>query len=217
MEKIIDMEQAISYVEDGMTIMIGGFLGNGVPNGLIEGLIQKGVKNLTLICNDTGFPDRGIGKLVVNKQVKKVMTSHIGTNPESGRQMHSGEMDVRLIPQGTLVEQIRSAGAGLGGFLTPTGIGTVVEKGKEVVEIDGKDYLLELPIKADLALIRGSKVDKKGNIWYRNSTRNFNPIMAMAADRVIVEAKEIVEVGDIDPNNVATPHIFVDHIVRGEL
>ncbi len=217
MEKIIDMEQAISYVEDGMTIMIGGFLGNGSPDQLIEGLLEKGVKDLTLICNDTGFPDRGIGKLVVNKQVKKVMTSHIGTNPESGKQMHSGEMDVRLIPQGTLVEQIRSAGAGLGGFLTPTGIGTVVAEGKEVVEIDGKDYLLELPLKADLALIRGSKVDTKGNIWYRNSTRNFNPIMAMAADRVIVEAEEVVEIGEIDPNNVATPHIFVDHIVRGTL
>jgi acetate CoA/acetoacetate CoA-transferase alpha subunit len=214
MEKIIDMEQAISYVEDGMTIMIGGFLGNGVPEQLIEGVLQKGVKDLTLICNDTGFPDRGIGKLVVNKQVKKVMTSHIGTNPESGKQMHSGEMDVRLVPQGTLVEQIRSAGAGLGGFLTPTGIGTVVEEGKKVVEIDGKDYLLELPIKADLALIRGSRVDKKGNVWYRNSTRNFNPIMAMAADRVIVETDELVEIGEIDPNNVATPHIFVDHIVR---
>jgi acetate CoA/acetoacetate CoA-transferase alpha subunit len=214
MEKIIDMEQAIAYVEDGMTIMIGGFLGNGVPDQLIEAVLQKGVKNLTLICNDTGFPDRGIGKLVVNKQVKKVMTSHIGTNPESGKQMHSGEMDVRLIPQGTLVEQIRSAGAGLGGFLTPTGIGTVVEEGKKVVEIDGKDYLLELPIKADLALIRGSRVDKKGNVWYRNSTRNFNPIMAMAADRVIVETDEVVEIGEIDPNNVATPHIFVDHIVR---
>lgn len=214
MEKIIDMEQAIAYVEEGMTIMIGGFLGNGVPDQLIEAVLQKGVKNLTLICNDTGFPDRGIGKLVVNKQVKKVMTSHIGTNPESGKQMHSGEMDVRLIPQGTLVEQIRSAGAGLGGFLTPTGIGTVVEEGKKVVEIDGKDYLLELPIKADLALIRGSRVDKKGNVWYRNSTRNFNPIMAMAADRVIVETDEVVEIGEIDPNNVATPHIFVDHIVR---
>ncbi len=217
MEKIIDLEEAISYIEDGMTVMIGGFLGNGAPHRLIDGLIKKGVKDLTIVCNDTGFPDQGIGKLVVNRQVKKVMTSHIGTNPESGKQMHSGEMDVRLIPQGTLVEQIRSAGAGLGGFLTPTGVGTVVEEGKEIVEIDGKEYLLEIPIKADVALIRGSKVDQKGNVWYRNSTRNFNPIMAMAAKRVIVEAEEVVKVGDIDPNNVATPHIFVDHIVRGDV
>lgn len=217
MEKIIDLEEAISYIEDGMTVMIGGFLGNGTPHRLIDGLIKKGVKDLTIVCNDTGFPDQGIGKLVVNRQVKKVMTSHIGTNPESGKQMHSGEMDVRLIPQGTLVEQIRSAGAGLGGFLTPTGVGTVVEEGKEVVEIDGKEYLLEVPIKADVALIRGSKVDQKGNVWYRNSTRNFNPIMAMAAKRVIVEAEEVVKVGDIDPNNVATPHIFVDHIVREDV
>ena len=217
MEKVMDLKQAMSYVKDGMTIMIGGFLGNGAPNQLIEGLLEKGVKDLTLICNDTGFPDRGIGKLVVNKQVKKVMTSHIGTNPHSGQQMHSGEMEVRLIPQGTLAEQIRSQGAGLGGFLTPTGIGTGVEEDKEVVEIEGKKFLLELPLKADLAFIRGSKVDQKGNVWYRSSTRNFNPVMAMAADRVIVEAEELVEVGEIDPNNVATPHIFVDHIVRGTL
>lgn len=215
MEKVIDLEEAMSHMEDGMTVMIGGFLGNGSPDLLIEGLLKKGVKDLTLVCNDTGFPDRGIGKLVVNKQVKKVITSHIGTNPESGKQMHSKEMDVRLVPQGTLAEQIRSAGAGLGGFLTPTGVGTVVEEGKEVVEVDGKDYLLEMPIKADLALIRGSKVDEKGNVWYRNSTRNFNPLMATAAKRVIVEAQELVKVGEIDPNNVATPHIFVDHIVRG--
>lgn len=215
MKKIKTIDEAMSYIKDGMSVMVGGFLGTGNPETLIDALIERKIKDLTLICNDTAFPEIGIGKLIVNKLVKKVITSHIGTNPETGRQMNEGEIEVVLTPQGTLAEQIRSAGAGLGGFLTPTGLGTVVEEGKEKIEIDGKTYLLELPLKADVALLKGAKVDKKGNIYYDKSARNFNPLMAMAADLVIVEADEIVEVGDIDPNDVMTPGIFVDVIVKG--
>ncbi|EOC99457.1 acetate CoA-transferase subunit alpha [Caldisalinibacter kiritimatiensis] len=216
MDKLLSIEEAINKIEDGMTVMIGGFLGVGTPHSIVDALIQKGVKDLTIIANDTATPEIGIGKLVVNKQVKKVITSHIGTNPETGRQMNEKEIEVELVPQGTLAERIRAAGAGLGGILTPTGVGTMVEEGKQKIEANGKEYLLELPLKADVALIAGAKVDKKGNIHYNKSARNFNPLMAMAADLVIVEAEEIVEVGDIDPNDVMTPGIFIDYIVGGE-
>ena len=216
MAQTIDLEKALSYIKDGMTIMIGGFMVVGTPEKLVDGLVEKNVKDLTIICNDTGFPDKGIGKLVKNKQVKKVITSHIGTNPETGKQMNNKEIDVDLVPQGTLAEQIRAGGSGLGGVLTPTGIGTVVEEGKEKIKVQGKEYLLELPIKADIALLKGSKVDKKGNIWYNKSTRNFNPLMATAADTVIVEAEELLETGEIDPTDVVTPNVFVDFIVKGD-
>ncbi|WP_052222521.1 CoA transferase subunit A [Clostridium homopropionicum] len=198
-----------------MSIMIGGFLGVGTPETLINGLIKKGVKNLTIISNDTAFPNVGVGKLIENKIAKKLLVSHIGTNPETGRQMNSGEIEVELIPQGTLAERVRAAGAGLGGFLTPTGIGTMVQEGKEKIEIDTKEYILELPIKADIALVYGSKIDKKGNIYYDKAARNFNPLMASAADMVIAEAEEIVEVGEINPNDVMTPGIFIDAVVKG--
>ncbi len=216
MDKIVSLEKALEKIKDGMTIMIGGFLGVGTPEKLIDGMIEKGVKDLTIIANDTAFPEVGVGKLVVNKMVKHVQTSHIGTNPETGRQMNAGETEVELIPQGTLAERIRCGGAGLGGFLTPTGIGTIVEEGKRKIKIRDKEYLLELPLKADVALIKAHKADKKGNLVYRKSARNFNPIMAMAADLVIAEAQEIVEVGEIDPDEVMTPGIFVDMIVRGD-
>lgn len=215
MNKIISYEKSVEKIKDGMTIMIGGFLGVGNPHGLIDAIVKKGIKDLTIIANDTAFPEIGIGKLIVNKQVKKVITSHIGTNKETGRQMSGGELEVVLVPQGTLAEQIRAGGSGLGGFLTPTGIGTVVEEGKEKITIDGKDYLLELPLKADMALIGGSIVDKKGNIFYNKTTRNFNPLMAMSADTVIVEAEKIVEIGEIDPHLVMTPGEVVDYIVEG--
>jgi len=215
MEKIINIEEAVNYIKDGMTIMIGGFLGCGTPHKLVDGLIEKGVKDLTLICNDSGFPEVGAGKLVVNKQIKKLIASHVGTNPETGRQMNEGEMEVVLVPQGTLAERIRAAGAGLGGILTPTGVGTIVEEGKEKIDVNGETYLLELPLRADVALIFGDTVDKKGNIFYKGATRNFNTLMATAADVVIVEAKNIVEVGEIDQNNVVTPGLYVDHMVNG--
>lgn len=215
MNKIISIDDALDYVKDGMTIMVGGFLGCGNPHRLIDAIVKKGIQDITLICNDSGFPEIGVGKLVVNKQVKKLITSHVGTNPETGRQMNSGEMEVVLVPQGTLAEQVRSGGAGLGGFLTQTGVGTIIEEGKEKMVIGGKTYLLELPIRADIALIAGETVDKYGNIVYYGATRNFNNLMATAADIVIVEAEKVVEVGDLDPNHVVTPGIFINYIVDG--
>lgn len=215
MKKLSTVEEAIAKIENGMTIMIGGFLGVGTPELLIDAIVEKGVNNLTIICNDTSFPERGIGRLIVSKQVKKVITSHIGTNPESGRQMNAGELEVVLTPQGTIAEQVRAAGAGLGGVITPTGLGTVVEFGKQKILINGQTYLVEEPLKADVALISAKKSDKKGNLIYEYSAQNFNPLMATAADLVIVQADEIVEIGALDPNFVHTPHIFVDMIVKG--
>ena len=214
MEKVVSVSKALAEVKDGMTVMIGGMLANGTPEVLVDALIRKGVKNLTLICNDTAFPDRGVGKMVVAKMFKKIIVDHIGTNPETQRQMNAGELEVVLVPQGTLVEQIRCGGNGLGGFLTPTGVGTEVEQGKQKLTIDGRDYLLELPLKADVALLYGTTVDKFGNIAYRYAQRNFNPLMAMAAKQVIVEAEEVVETGQIAPDTVITQGIFVDYIVK---
>ena len=213
--KQITVHEAMNYIKDGDCIMVGGFLNCGAPETLIEGVVVFGKKNLTLIANDTAFPDAGVGKLVVSRQFKKVIVSHIGTNPETGRQMNAGELDVDLVPQGTLAERIRSAGFGLGGILTPTGVGTPVEAGKQKLTIDGKDYLLELPIKADVALIKAYKADKAGNLVFRKAARNFNPLMATAAKVVIVEAQNIVEIGEIDPDEVMTPGIFVNYLVQG--
>ncbi len=217
MNKIITISEAVNKVKDGMTIMVGGFLANGTPERLIDALVEKGVKNLTLICNDTGFPDRGVGKMVVAKQFKRIIVSHIGTNPETANQMNSGETIVELVPQGTLAERVRCAGTGLGGVYTPTGIGTEVEIGKEKKVINGIEYILELPLKADVALLFGSVVDKKGNIVFNKTMKNFNPIMAMAADTVIVDAEKVVEIGEIDPENVMTSGIFVDYVVGGDM
>jgi acetate CoA/acetoacetate CoA-transferase alpha subunit len=194
--------------------MIGGFLAVGTPETLISEVLNKGTKDLTVIGNDTGFPDRGIGRLIVAKRVKKAVASHVGTNPETGRQMNAGETEVVLVPQGTLAEQVRAAGAGLGGILTPTGVGTIVEAGKQKVSINGREYLLELPMHADFALIRAHKADEKGNLVYRRSGRNFNPLMAMAAKVVVAEVDEIVPVGEIDPDDVVTPGLFVTYLVK---
>jgi len=216
MKKLVSIEKAISHIEDGMTIMIGGFLAVGTPEKIIDALVEKGVKDLTIIANDTSFVDKGLGKLIANKQAKKVIASHIGTNKETGRQMTEGETEVILVPQGTLAEQVRSAGAGLGGFLTPTGLGTIVEEGKEKILIDGQTYLLEKPLKADVALIHATVVDEKGNCYHAKATKNFNPLMATAADVVIVEAEKIVPVGELNPDMVNTPSLFVDYIVEGD-
>jgi len=213
--KIKTIEEALEHIKDGMTIAVGGFLACGTPERLIDAIIEKGVKDITLICNDTGFPERGVGKWVVKGMVKKVIASHVGTNPETGRLMNTGEMEVLLVPQGTLAEQVRAGGSGLGGILTPTGIGTVIEEGKQKINVNGKDFLLELPLRADVALVKGSIVDKKGNVYYKKATKNFNPLIATAADLVIVEAEELVEVGEIDPSDVMTPSIFVNMIVEG--
>jgi acetate CoA/acetoacetate CoA-transferase alpha subunit len=215
MSKIISIDAAIDKIENGMTLMIGGFLAVGTPEKLVEAVLTKNVQDLTIIANDTAFPDKGIGKLVVNRQLKKVIVSHIGTNPETGRQMNAGELEVELVPQGTLAEQIRAGGFGLGGMLTPTGVGTLVEQGKQKITIAGREYLLELPLKADVALIKAAKADKAGNLVFRKAARNFNPLMATAATVVIVEAQEIVETGMIDPDEVMTPGIFVTYLVQG--
>ncbi len=213
--KIISINEAVEKVQDGMTIMVGGFLANGSPEYLIDALVVRNIKNLTLICNDTGFPDKGVGKMVVSKQFKKIIASHVGTNPETANQMNSGTTEVCLTPQGTLAEKIRCGGNGLGGFYTPTGIGTEAEEGKEKKVIDGKEYIFETPLRANVALLKASVVDKKGNMVFNKTTKNFNPIMATAADLVIVEADKIVEVGEIDPEHVMCSGIFVDYIVGG--
>lgn len=212
-KKAATTEQIESLLHDGMTIMIGGFMATGAPERLIDLLIKKDIKNITLISTDTGSPGRGSSRLIAEKRVKKLYASHIGTNPETGKQMNEGTLEVELVPQGTLAERIRSAGAGLGGVLTPTGLGTIVAENKRVIEVDGKQYLLEMPLKADLALIRGSKVDRRGNVFYSKTTQNFNPLMATAAETVVVEPEQIVELGDIEPEAVHTPSLYVDYIL----
>ncbi|HWQ77445.1 MAG TPA: CoA transferase subunit A [Anaerovoracaceae bacterium] len=218
--KIMAASEAVSRIQDGAAVLVGGFMACGTPEVLIDALVEKNVKKLTIICNDAGVPGRGVGKLLSNGQIKTLIASHVGLNPEVAQRMNTDDeaekLECILVPQGTLAERIRAGGAGLGGFLTPTGVGTIVAEGKQVINIDGRDYLLEKPLKADFALIRGSVTDKSGNTVYNGTTRNFNPIMAAAANYVIVGACEIVEIGGIDPNNVATPGIFVDAIVGGE-
>lgn len=216
MNKLISAEKAVEFIKEGSTVMAGGFLGIGTPHTIIHALVEKGTKNLTLICNDTAFVDKGIGLMVANKQFSKIITSHIGTNKETGRQLTAGETEVELVPQGTLAERIRAAGSGLGGVLTPTGVGTVVEEGKTIIEQDGRKYILEKPLRADVAILHGSVVDKSGNVFHKKTTRNFNPIMALACDLVIVEAEELVEIGEIDPHLVMIPATLVDYIVEGD-
>ncbi len=215
MAKVASREEIVSLFRDGMSVMVGGFLAVGTPASLVQFLLAKGVKDLTLIGNDTAVPDKGVGPLIVNKRVKKAIVSHIGTNPETGRQMMAGELEVELTPQGTLAERIRAGGAGLGGILTPTGVGTIVEEGKQKIVVNGREYLLELPLRADIALLKAHKVDKAGNLVFRKSARNFNPLMALAADIVVVEAEQLVEIGEIDPDEVMTPGIVVDKIFYG--
>lgn len=215
MVQILCVEEAISKMQDGMSMAIGGFLGCGSPDVLIDEVINQGYKNLTLICNDSGFPGRGVGKLQDFNRLSRVYASYIGGHPDTGRQMQSGEVDVILTPQGSLAEKLRAAGAGLGGILTPTGVGTIVEEGKEVLTVEGKKYLLELPLRPDVALLKAHKADKNGNLVFRKAARNFNPVMATAAKLVIVEVEEIVEIGEIDPDMVHTPGVFVDILVKG--
>jgi acetate CoA/acetoacetate CoA-transferase alpha subunit len=213
-------DEAVANIGDGATVMIGGFMACGSPEILIDALVRKGSKNLTVICNDAGVPGRGTGKLLSNGQIGTLIASHVGLNPEVAQRMNTEVAEDRLecilVPQGTLAERIRCGAAGLGGFLTPTGVGTIIADGKQTLNVGGRDYLLELPLRADFALIRGSITDKFGNTWYNGTTRTFNPMMAGAADHVIVGAVSIVEVGEIDPNNVVTSGILVDAIVGGE-
>lgn len=214
MNKFITVQEAVDKVQDGMTIMVGGFLAVGTPEAVIDGLVAKGVKNLTLISNDTAYTNKGVGKMIVNHQIKRLIVSHIGTNEETINQMNSGELEVEFSPQGTLAERIRTGGAGLGGVLTPTGLGTVVEEGKQKLTIDGKEYLLEKPLHADVALIGANISDEEGNLVYKGTSQNFCPLMATAADVVIVEPQEIVKTGTIAHEAVKTQGIFVDYIVK---
>ena len=214
MKKQVTLEEAVSLIKDGMTLMVGGFLAVGAPTQIVDALVEKGVKDLTLICNDTAFPDQSIGKLIVNRQVKKLYVSHIGTNPETSNQMNAGELEVEFCPQGTLAERIRAKGAGLGGVLTATGLGTIIAEGKEVITVDGKEYLLEKPLGADVAIIGASIADEAGNLIYKGTTQNFNPLMATAADIVIAEAEEVVATGTLAPETIHTSGVYVDYLYK---
>ncbi|MFA6582897.1 MAG: CoA transferase subunit A [Elusimicrobiaceae bacterium] len=214
MKEIITAADAVRKIKDGDTIMIGGFMCCGQPLGIMDAILQSGLKDLTVITNDSGFPDRGFGKLVVAKRVKKLIASHVGLNPEVAKQMFAGELEVELVPQGTLAERIRCAGAGLGGVITPTGIGTEVENGKKKIRIDGKQYLVEKPLTADFALVSGEITDKAGNTFIAKAEKNFNVVMAMAAKHTIVETRKIVDIGGLDPDMVTVPGVFINSIVE---
>jgi len=214
MTKAITLSAAVEMIPDGASVMVGGFMGCGSPHRILQEIVRQGKTGLTIICNDTARPGFGIGRLIEAKAVAKLQTSHIGTNPETQRQMIAGEIEVELCPQGSLAERIRAAGFGLGGVLTPTGAGTVVAEGKQTVEVDGRSFLLEKPIRADFALVAAARADYRGNLVYLGTARNFNPIIAMAATTVIVEAQEIVPTGALTPDEIITPHILVDHLIE---
>ena len=211
--KTVSLQEAVAVIPEGATLMIGGFLDVGSPERVIDELVRQGKRYLTVIANDTAMPGVGIGKLVTAGLLRRVIVSHIGLNPETQQQMLAGKLEVELVPQGTLIERIRSGGYGLGGVLTPTGIGTLVEKDKRKVEVNGKQYLIETALRADFAIVHAFVADYTGNLGYALTARNFNPIMAMAADTVIVTADHIVPVGIIAPDHVATPAPVVDYIV----
>jgi acetate CoA/acetoacetate CoA-transferase alpha subunit len=214
--KTITLDKAVAMIPDGATVMIGGFMGVGTPERLIDELVRQGRRNLTVIANDNALPGIGIGKLITAGLVRKTIASHIGLNPETQKKMIEGLMEVELVPQGTLIERIRAAGYGLGGILTPTGVGTVVEEGKRKIEVDGRDYLLETPLHADFALVQAFVCDYLGNLAYALTARNFNPVIAMASATVIVEVEHIVPVGLIPPDHVVTPAPIVDYVIAHE-
>jgi acetate CoA/acetoacetate CoA-transferase alpha subunit len=214
MKSSTTLEAAMALIPDGASILIGGFFGVGTPDRLVQGLVDAGRKDLWIITNDTSFPGTGVGKLIAARLVKRLTASHIGANPETQRQMIAGELEVELVPQGTLAERIRAGGYGLGGVLTRTGLGTLAEEGKTKIEIDGETWLLEKPLRADFALIRGKQADTLGNLTYELTAQNFNPVMAMAAETVIAEAEGIVSVGVIPPDSVRTPGVLVDYLLE---
>ncbi|HVK56467.1 MAG TPA: 3-oxoacid CoA-transferase subunit A [Burkholderiales bacterium] len=211
--KTIALEKAVAMIPNGASVMIGGFMGVGTPERLMDELTRQGKRDLTIIANDTAAPGKGIGKLITAGVVKKAIVSHIGLNPETQKKMIAKEIEVELTPQGTLIERIRAAGYGLGGVLTPTGVGTLAEEGKIKMEVDGKQYLLEAPLRADFALIEAFLSDYFGNLVYALTARNFNPVIAMAATTIIVDVAHIVPVGMISPDHVVTPAVLVDYII----
>ncbi len=214
MKQAIKPDDAAAMIPDGATLLVGGFMAVGSPHRLIDAIVARGTKDLTIVANHTAMPGRGVGKLISCGAVSRAIVSHIGLNPETQSKMIEGEMEVELVPQGTLVERIRAGGVGLGGVLTATGIGTPVEEGKQTVEVDGTRYLLERPIRGDFALISALKADYVGNLEYSLTAHNFNPIMALAADTVIAEAQSIVPLGVIPPDAVKTPGVLVDHLLE---
>ncbi|AKF95107.1 3-oxoacid CoA-transferase subunit A [Brevibacillus laterosporus] len=214
--KEISLEEALEHFHDGMTLMVGGFGGVGNPPTLIQGLLEKQIKELTLISNDTAFPDIGVGRLITQRRVRKVIASHIGSNPNAGAQMTARELEVEFCPQGILAERVRAGGVGLGGILSDIGIGTIAEEGKQQVIVDGKTFLIETPLTAQVAIVSAKKADRFGNLVFDTSARNFNPLVVMAGDITIVEAEEIVEIGELDPEEIVTPGVFVTYIVQSE-
>jgi acetate CoA/acetoacetate CoA-transferase alpha subunit len=211
--RTLSLDQSVAMIPDGASLMIGGFMAVGTPERIIDEIVRQNKRDLTLIANDTAAPGKGIGKLIDAKLVRKAIVSHIGLNRETQRQMMAGELEVELIPQGTLIERIRAGGYGLGGVLTQTGVGTPVEDGKQRIEVNGKSYLLELALRADFALVQAFLADYLGNLSYALTARNFNPVIAMAAETVIVCAEHIVPVGLISPDHVVTPAPVVDYLV----
>jgi 3-oxoacid CoA-transferase subunit A len=217
MDKVLaHVDEAVALIPDGATIMMGGFGLCGIPENLIDALHRRGTKGLTVVSNNAGVDDFGIGILLRSRQVTKMISTYVGENKEFERQFLAGELEVELVPQGTFSERIRAGGAGIGGFFTPTGYGTLIAEGKETRIIDGKPYVLEKPLRADFAFVKGWRGDRLGNLVYRRTARNFNPIMATAATVTIAEVEQLVEPGQIDPDQVVTPGIFVQHIVKGE-
>ena len=214
MKTAMKVAEAAALIPDGAVLLIGGFMAVGSPHRLIDAIVARGTRDLTIVANDTAMPGRGIGKLIRAGAVSRAIVSHIGLNPETQAKMIAGEIAVELVPQGTLVERIRAAGVGLGGVLTATGLGTLVEEGKQVVEVDGRRFLLEKPIRGDFALIAARQADYVGNLQYSLTAQNFNPIMALAADTVIAEPELIVPVGVIPPDQVKTPGVLVDHLLE---
>ncbi|RRN73887.1 CoA transferase subunit A [Peribacillus simplex] len=211
--KIVTIEEALEHISDGCTLMYGGFGGVGTPPTLVQGILAKGVKELTLIGNDTGFPDIGIGRLVTAERAKKVIASHIGSNPNAGRLMTEGKLQVEFSPQGTLAERIRAGGVGLGGIFVDVGIGTIAEEGKDKIVIEGKEYLVETALTSEVSIVHAKKADSLGNLVYDKTACNFNPLVAMAGAFTIAEVEEIVPVGELDPECIATPGIYVDMVI----
>ena len=208
-------EEAVALIPDGATLMVGGFGVCGNPENLLKALQARGTRNLTVISNNAGIDDFGLGPLLRGRQIRKMIATYVGENREFERQYLAGELEVELVPQGTFSERIRAGGAGIGGFFTPTGYGTIVAEGKETRLIDGRHYVLELPLKADFALVRAWQGDHAGNLVYRKTARNFNPVMATAATITLAEVEQLVPPGGIPPDGVHTPGIFVQHVVRG--
>jgi acetate CoA/acetoacetate CoA-transferase alpha subunit len=214
--KIVEIEDIIDHFKDNMVLMCGGFGGVGSPPVLINAILEKGVKDIFLIGNDVGFPWIGAGKLISEKRVKRLIASHIGSNPEAGKQMSNGELQVEFYPQGTLAEKIRAGGMGLGGILVDVGIGTLVEKNKEKIMVDKKEYMIEPALTADVSIVYAKKADPYGNLVFDKSARNTNPLVAMAGDVTIAEVEEIVPLGELDPESIIVPGVFVNYIVQSK-